>query len=300
MHYFPAVALLQSRRPVVLAARRVPHDQLGFVSFCGMPSTVDALLRHTGLRWVGVVRWRKRPPLGGPGVYLIARAEDPTALPPSLAVPLSPAALEQLLARCPVTVDGVLASRGRLGARLAAFWLPDEPVIYIGKAGGSVADRVSAYYHTPLGAAHGPHKGGWFIKTLATLDTLWVHVAPADHPEQAEQQFIEAFCAGVSPATRAALHDPEHPLPFANLQRRPGVSKRHGLDGYHRLQPRPAPRCPDCADGDRVLPIVYGSPAPALVEAFERGEVQLGGCVEMPQQWYCGRCGLQWPDAGAS
>jgi hypothetical protein len=267
------------------------------VSFCGMPSTVDALLRDAGLRWVGAVRWRERPPLGEPGVYLVARAKDPAALPANLAAPLSPAALEQLLARCPVTVDGVLAGPHRLAARLAAFWLPDESVIYIGKAGGSVADRVGAYYHTPVGAVRGPHKGGWFIKTLAILDTLWVHVAPADHPEQAEQRLIEAFCAGVSSATRAALHDPEHPLPFANLQRRPGVGKRHGLGGYRRVQPRPAPRCPDCAHGDRVLPIVYGSPAAALVEAFERGEVQLGGSTEMPQQWCCGRCGLQWPDA---
>jgi hypothetical protein len=265
-----------------------------------MPSTVDALLRDSGLPWAGAVRWRERPPHGGPGVYVVARAEDPTVLPSNLAAPLSPAALGQLLARCPVTVDGVLAGPRRLAARLAAFWLPDEPVVYIGKAGSSVADRVSAYYHTPVGAVRGPHKGGWFIKTLADLDALWVHVAPADHPEQAEQQLIEAFCAGVSSATRAALHDPEQPLPFANLQRRPGVWKRHGLGGYRRVQPRPAPRCPDCADGDRVLPIVYGSPAAALVEAFERGEVQLGGCVEVPQQWYCGRCGLQWPDAWES
>ena len=171
-----------------------------------MPSTVDALLRDAGLPWVGAVRWHERPPLGGPGVYLVARAKDPAALPANLAAPPSPAA-------------------------------------------------------------------------------------------QAEQRLIEAFCVGVSSATRTSLHDPEQPLPFANLQRRPGVWKRHGLGGYRRVQPRPGPRCPDCGDGDRVLPIVYGSPAAALVEAFERGEVQLGGCTEMPQQWYCGRCGLQWPDA---
>ena len=53
-----------------------------------------------------------------------------------------------------------------------------------------------------------------------------------------------------------------------------------------------APRCPNCGEGDRVVPVVYGLPAAALVKASERGEVQLGGCMEMPQQWYCGRCGI--------
>lgn len=163
-------------------------------------------------------------------------------------------------------------------------------------AGGSAASDTAVIRFVSLE----PLLGALPSLDLSGLDWVivgGVHVAPADHPEQAEQRLIEAFCVGVSSATRTALHDPEQPLPFANLQRRPGVWKRHGLGGYRRVQPRPAPRCPDCGDGDRVLPIVYGSPAAALVEAFERGEVQLGGCTEMPQQWYCGRCGLQWPDA---
>ncbi len=196
-----------------------------------MPSTVDVLLRAVpqhGLRWAGAVRWADRPQLRGPGVYLVARTEDPTKLPPpSTPAPLAPAALDQLLARCPVTVDGQPASRATLAARLGSCWLPDEPVLYIGMASRSVAERVSDYYRTPLGARR-PHKGGWFVKTLATLDQLWVHVAPADEPERAEQDLIGAFCADVSPASQAGLHDPQRPLPFANLVWL-GQRKRHGI-----------------------------------------------------------------------
>jgi hypothetical protein len=45
---------------------------------------------------------------------------------------------------------------------------------------------------------------------------------------------LNGFVAGVSSNTRAALADPEHPWPFANLElRRDGrkIRKRHGIKG---------------------------------------------------------------------
>ena len=42
---------------------------------------------------------------------------------------------------------------------------------------------------------------------------------------------------------------------------------------------REIPKCPSCGSR-KVVRIVYGMPGPELVEAYERGEVQLGGqCV---------------------
>ncbi|GAB2971220.1 hypothetical protein GCM10027212_07430 [Actinotalea caeni] len=38
--------------------------------------------------------------------------------------------------------------------------------------------------------------------------------------------------------------------------------------------------CPECGSG-RVVPIVYGMPAPELVEQAGRGDVELGGCCLM-------------------
>jgi hypothetical protein len=194
-----------------------------------MPSTVEALLRSVDLQWAGAVRWADRPQLRAPGIYLVARTPDPAELPPPTpTAPLSPAALDELLGRCLVTVDGQPASQAMLADRLAACWLPDEPVLYIGMASRSVAHRVGDYYRTRLGASR-PHAGGWFVKTLAPLDELWVHVASASHPGRSEQDLIGAFCAGVAPTTRDALHDPERPLPFANRLWPPGSRKRHGI-----------------------------------------------------------------------
>ncbi len=52
------------------------------------------------------------------------------------------------------------------------------------------------------------------------------------------------------------------------------------------------PICPRC--GATMMSIVYGYPGPDLVEAAERGEVILGGCIIEPGQaeWACRICTL--------
>jgi hypothetical protein len=116
-----------------------------------------------------------------------------------------------------------------LAARLAAFWLADEVVLYAGLAGTSVHKRVRQYYATPLGAKR-PHAGGWWLKTLTMLDELWVHWSGAEDPDDAEQRMLSAFADAVSPTTRDGLHDRERVAPFANLRTSRGV-KRHGITG---------------------------------------------------------------------
>lgn len=54
-------------------------------------------------------------------------------------------------------------------------------------------------------------------------------------------------------------------------------------------------RCPACC-GSRLMPVVYGFPSVALVEAQRAGRVLLGGDylhTEDPA-WACGLCGEQW------
>lgn len=141
---------------------------------------------------------------------------------------------ELLEVRPEMRLDGRRPSPDDLAARLAAFWLPDETVVYIGLAGTSVRRRLSAYYRTPLGARR-PHSGGWFLKMLAGLDSFYVHVASAPEPKRAEAEMLRFFCSQVSAASKQRLHDPEHPFPFANLEWPPGTRKRHGITGAREL-----------------------------------------------------------------
>lgn len=63
------------------------------------------------------------------------------------------------------------------------------------------------------------------------------------------------------------------------------------LAGVKRLT-RARPSCPRCGSSD-VIRIAYGYPAPELVEASERGEVELGGCCieDGLPDWRCRSCG---------
>jgi hypothetical protein len=199
-----------------------------------VPSRVATVFAAAGLDQEGVVAWGQPLPNNRSGVYVVATGQEPDSLDRMLAqAPISGAAIEELLAVRPeLTLDGQRPTADELASRIAAFWLPDEPIVYIGLA-TSLRTRVRSFYRTPLGAAR-PHSGGWFLKTLANLDGLYVHFAPAVDFDAAEIAMLDAFVAGVSRATRTRLADPDHPWPFANLEIRQGgrkIRKRHGIKG---------------------------------------------------------------------
>jgi hypothetical protein len=155
-------------------------------------------------------------------------------------------AVDQLLAVRPeLTLDGARPTREQLIERLAAFWFPDEVVVYIGLAGarknrpgqGELAKRVCEYYNTPLGA-NGPHAGGWPLKTLACLDDLYVHYAYCDRVGEAEHDCIEHFANHTSERARLDLRDAVRIMPFANLEFPKGNSKNHGVRGARAPKPK--------------------------------------------------------------
>jgi len=55
-----------------------------------------------------------------------------------------------------------------------------------------------------------------------------------------------------------------------------------------------ASRCSRCGS-PAVIPIVYGLPGGALIDAAGRGEIVLGGCIVGPQKWACLECAYWWP-----
>jgi hypothetical protein len=196
-----------------------------------MGSTVRKLLAAAELQPEGIVQWREPVPEGRPGVYLVSLSQGTDQGRGIPTAPVSDAAIRSLLATRPeLTVDGKRPTKAQLAARIAAFWLPEEVVVYIGLAGTSLRTRIGQYYKTPLGARR-PHAGGWFLKTLANLGELYVHYSRAGDPTAAEDDMLRYFCAHVSAATLGRLPDPAHPFPFANLEWPRGVRKAHGITG---------------------------------------------------------------------
>lgn len=183
----------------------------------------------------GFVPWGTRPDLDGPGVYVVTQTKESESASDGVSLPLiSGERVRELLDAClELRLDGMPPKPEELVDRLSSFLVPDQTVLYIGKAGTSVRGRVRDYYSTPLGAQR-PHAGGWVLKTLAQLDSLFVYFASSPDPESSERSMLKAFIAGVSAGSRQHLHDPSLPLPFANLELKDAgkrIRKKHGISG---------------------------------------------------------------------
>jgi hypothetical protein len=113
---------------------------------------------------------------------------------------------------------------------MMAYWLPDESIIYIGKA-TTLGPRLGQYYSTPLGDKR-PHAGGHWIKTLSNLNALTVHYSEIEEghdPEQLERRMLVSFSKNVSAQSKALHPQPTLAIPFANLEIK-GVGRRnHGI-----------------------------------------------------------------------
>lgn len=235
-----------------------------------MPSTVRELFAAAGVTLAGTAPWGTPIPEHGPGVYLVTSSADPDGRADGPAdAPIDLARVQELLdVRPELRLDGMRPDAALLAGRLAAFWLPAETVLYAGLAGTSVGNRVGAYFRSPLGARR-PHSGGWFVKTLRDLASFHVHYAPCEDPVVAEDAMLRAFSAAVDPAVAAALHDPQLPIPFGNLEWPQGRRKEHGIKGAR------GPLTPDATARDAAGPGDGGVP-PARTQRVSPADLKSG------------------------
>lgn len=198
-----------------------------------MTISVGELFEKSELRPAGVVQWGDQVPLDLPGVYVVTSTpelRDPVGRIGKYQHDLG--AFEALRIVCPsVTVDGAPATNEKLAERIGAFWIPESAILYVGLAGTSVRKRVDQYYGTHVGQ-RSPHAGGWWLKTLVDLESLFVHYAEAETPRASEDRLLRTFAAAVPPSLRRTFHDSERIAPFANVEVQSGIRKRHGMAGY--------------------------------------------------------------------
>jgi transcription elongation factor GreA len=226
------------------------------------------LLAGVGLLADGPVVWGRPVPSRKPGVFIV-----------ELSAPLAKAPIEltkvgKWVERVEtLRLDGERPVSKAVAARLAAFWLPNETVLYVGVSTASIGGRVAALYQTVLGDRR-PHSGGHWLKTFVSLDGLRIWWAETSAPEEYEDGLLSAFGDGVDPETRAALPDTTVVLPFANLQTPTGERKAHGLSGY--LLPDPSAGA--AAPPRRVVEVAEGD-----AEGASR-EVKGGGTLRTPRK----------------
>lgn len=246
-----------------------------------MTISVGDLFIGCGLNPVGVVKWRDQIPLDLPGVYVVASTPD-------LGDPIGrmgtyhpdPKAFNSLKTACPsVTIDGRPATHGELSERIGSFWIPDTAILYIGLAGTSVRKRVNQYYITRIGQ-RSPHAGGWWLKTLLDLESLFVHYAAAEDPKSVEAMMLRTFAAAVPQPMRQLLHDSERIAPFANVDVQAGLRKRHGLHECKTRRTNPASSPITVEHEEPLFPLAAPiSARPALTSSRTEGS-EIGTCIE--------------------
>lgn len=187
-----------------------------------MPTSPEALFREADLNISGCTAWNVPPNNPRPGVYVVSLPSTGIANTGFLPhAPISVALVREWIGRVPAfTFQGQQFPRAELVAEfIQRFWLPDECIVYIGKA-TSLRRRLGEFFRHRLGDRM-PHKGGHWLKTLTNIHHLSVFYAEClSEPEaiQKETQLLQLFSRQTSAASKSALFNPDCPLPFANLK----------------------------------------------------------------------------------
>ena len=196
-----------------------------------MPISVNSLLGKENIKATGCVKWGEEIPSTEPGIYIVSTSSSEYSTGHMYDAPISNEIVAKWISSVnSIRIDMKYPSTEELTERLSHFWLPDESILYIGKAGRSIRKRVRQYYRTELGQCR-PHAGGHWVKTLSILNDLFIYWVDIAEPEEMELQLLNSFKAQVSAGTLESLYDPNLPLPFANRQLKNGQVKRHGITG---------------------------------------------------------------------
>ncbi len=201
-----------------------------------MPTSVKNLIENFNLSPAKSVKWNEIPTTEQEGVYIVSLSNNPeknNGIQKS--APISKDIIKKWIAK----VDGFELDKintfnsDKIIKRLSEFWLPDENILYIGKAskrksGSGIATRVNEYYRTDYGEKS-PHAGGHWLKSLSILNELSVFYSPCENSGKVEEDMLKFFCNNVSEETKINLRDSNLPLPFANLRLKIGQDKNHGL-----------------------------------------------------------------------
>ncbi|MDQ3938664.1 MAG: transcription elongation factor GreA [Chloroflexota bacterium] len=182
------------------------------------------LMRALGLLVDGPARWGYPVPSRAPGVFVF---ELPAGLDKA---PIDHGALRRWLEYVPdLRLDGSRPTTGSLADRLAAFWLPREPIVFIGRSTRALGPRVAAFYATRLGDAR-PNPNGHWLKTLSVVSQLRLWWAETGAHEEYLDALLGEVAGRAEPSVVTALPDPQVVLPFANLETADGTAKRHGIE----------------------------------------------------------------------
>ncbi|MFN8519813.1 MAG: transcription elongation factor GreA [Chloroflexota bacterium] len=189
------------------------------------PRSAVALLRSLDLMPDGPIRWGEQVRSRAPGVLLVETAARLDV------APIDVTAVRAWVERVPtLLLDGERPTPTQLLNRLAAFWLPQETVVYVGRTTKTLSARAASLFATPLGERK-PHSGGHWLWTLLERDQLRIWWAETPSPEEYEDGLFDAIASDLDDESRGRLAAMGPVLPWANLTAATGDAKQTGITG---------------------------------------------------------------------
>lgn len=204
-----------------------------------MSTTVQQLFKKFKIRYQSI-KWGNSISNEEEGIYIISTSKDPFLNKGIKRLPkINSEVLRVWINELPnLFIDNKKATVAELKERLFEFWLPDENILYIGKAPKrkkrtGIGTRVEEYYKTKIGAKS-PHSGGQWIKTLSDIESLYVYYGICENSKDIEERMLKYFMENVSEDTLLKLYDKKLPLPFANIRYRGRKDKNTGIKNQRR------------------------------------------------------------------
>lgn len=198
-----------------------------------MPTTVKDLFEQHQIKNLKQIQWGTKFSDNETGIYIISTSNQPDQ---HLCLTDEPIFDDNQINHWINKLDCFLIDNEpptiqNIKARLTQFWLPDESILYIGKApkrsgGKGISNRIIEYYNTTIGD-RGPHSGGQWIKVLKNIGSFTIYYGYTDKPDEVEKEMFEMFKENVSDSSLTKLYDKNQPLPFANIRCR--GDKKHGM-----------------------------------------------------------------------
>lgn len=197
-----------------------------------MPTSVSDLFQNVNVNNIQNVKWGDVISEKEQGVYVISLSDDKNYKPKNVYPEFDVNAIQQWIDKAPdFKINSKAPTVESVKQRLMKFWLPDESILYIGKAprrknGKGIGNRLSEFYRTKIGS-RSPHAGGHWFKTFKNLRSFSIFYAVVDDPAGIEYKMLNYFMESVSKKSLKYLKDKRFPMPFANV--RLEITKDHGF-----------------------------------------------------------------------
>lgn len=203
-----------------------------------MATSIKELVEKVGLSPTKVkfVKWYTHVNCKSEGVYIVSLSDTVESKITMEEFPISMEILKRWIKKLDYFIldEEKINDAEKIKSRLEKFWLPDESILYIGKAPlrqgkkGGIGNRIEEYYNTDIGEKR-PHAGGHWVKLLKNLKNLHVFYIPCDNSAEIEGAMLSEFGKMVSEKVKDKLSETGPILPFANLEDGNKKRKKHGL-----------------------------------------------------------------------